>query len=258
MQYAISCRQTTEVLNKADIFIVPWKDRKGIVKFGKDYPNKKIILLLEDESDSKEIEKYNILCHNQLICRVLTPAQLIMCQENDFKFYVGMPATNFQQAQAAKEAGAEFLYISAPLTHNLEAVKALGLEVAVTLNSVNDFFPYVEDNVGGAWFRPEDFDYYSKYIDIGFFAYNELKQEKAYFDVYSNLKFWDADIKDLIIGLNASAKNRMIPPEFAERRGKCQQKCMQNRDLCHYCHTILSLANPDLFKNKNITIKENE
>ena len=40
----------------------------------------------------------------------------------------------------------------------------------------------------------------------------------------------------------------MIPPEFAEKRLNCGQRCMSNGG-CHLCWRLLNLANPDLLKD---------
>ena len=49
------------------------------------------------------------------------------------------------------------------------------------------------------------------------------------------------DIQDKTIA------NRMLPPEFQERRSNCRMRC-QNGGYCHYCETVAYLANPALLK----------
>ena len=49
--------------------------------------------------------------------------------------------------------------------------------------------------------------------------------------------------------------NRMIPPEFQERRSNCRQKCLYSNS-CHYCEIIKLLTNPDFMRPIKEKIKE--
>ena len=131
----------------------------------------------------------------------------------------------------------------------LENVKKFGLKIMATMNSCMEMYPALPSNPGGAWFRPEDENTYAPYIDYGCFSYNELRQERGLFKLYTELKTWHGELKDLIIGLNYAGKNHLIPPSLAERRLNCRQTCMYNGS-CHLCQTTLDLANPTLLKKR--------
>lgn len=89
------------------------------------------------------------------------------------------------------------------------------------LNSTINCYPKSDSNPCGNWFRPEDYDYYSQYIDIGIFAWDELSQERAFYRIYAEDKEWIGDLKDIIFGLNYEGKNHLIPSTLAKKRGSC-------------------------------------
>ena len=250
MKYIISCRQPLEFQQKAKVMYVEWNDRKGLLKLGHDFPDTEFILFLPNEEiDIRELANYDVYCHHNLICRIFNDKQLELCKETEIKFYFGLPVSSYQQLRAVKENGAYLAHITAPLTHDLENVKKFGLKIMATMNSCMEMYPALPSNPSGAWFRPEDENTYAPYIDYGCFSYNELRQERGLFKLYTELKTWHGELKDLIIGLNYAGKNHLIPPSLAERRLNCRQTCMSNGS-CHLCQTTLDLANPTLLKKR--------
>lgn len=248
MQFAMSCRQPAEYLEKADILVVQWEDRKGLIELGHKYKDKTFVLLTDSNYlNAQELSNYNIFCRNNLVCGIQTEEQLLVCQEVEIKFYFFNFLFTFEQAQNAKKAGACWLKIASPLVNNLKKVKKLGLPIITILNSTFSSFPTDTINPCGNWFRPEDYDYYTQYIDIGFFAWRDLAQERALYRIYAENKEWIGNLKDLIYGLNYEGKNHLIPPTLAERRGSCDQACKKN-GTCALCIHTLQLANPDLLK----------
>lgn len=218
------------------------------MELGHKYKNKTFILLTgPNDINHQEISNYNMFCHNNLVCAIQTGQQLKVCQETEVKFYFFDFIFTFEQAWDAKKAGACWLKIAAPLTNNLEKIKRLELPILTVLNSTVSRFPTKAENPCGNWFRPEDYDYYSQYIDIGIFAWKELAQERGFYRVYAESKEWIGDLKDLIFGLNFEGKNHLIPPTLAEKRGSCDQACKRN-GTCALCVHTLQLANPDLLK----------
>lgn len=148
-----------------------------------------------------------------------------------------------------KAAGASILRIGAPLTHNLKKVKELNMTIMVGLNNAQDDSISLPSNPKGAWFRPEDYELWSNYIDIGIFVFNSLQQERGFFRVYAEDHEWKGELKDLIFGLNYAGKNTLIPPTLAERRLECRQICYENH-TCALCDHTLQLANPELLKKR--------
>lgn len=248
MQYVISCKQPKEYLLKSDMIMVTWEERQNLMELGHRYSNKTFILNTGYENlDVQELLNYKKFCHNNLICEISDYEQMIICQGIELKYYFSTFLTSFESALNAKENGACFLKISSPLTNNLEKVKKIGLPLLAVLNSTYNGFPNSADNVCGNWFRPEDYDYYSKYIDIGLFAWRDLGQERAFYRIYAEKHEWIGNLKDIIFGIKQEGKNHLIPKTLAEKRGSCDQACKKN-GTCALCDHTLQLAKPDLLK----------
>lgn len=233
-----------------------WRDRNGLMDLGHKYPEKNYILLLpnDEEINSKDLIKYNAFCHDHLICRIFNPSQYELCKESNVKFYFGMPAVSFQQLINAKEKGAAFCYISAPLTNNLEKASKIGIPLMTYANYACDLFPSAESNPCGNWIRPEDMEIYDKYISIIGFVSKDLQQERGFYRAYAEVKRWGGQLGDLIYGLNYEANNDLIPPDLAQIRIKCGQSCMERNHACKACIRYLDLANKDLIRiAKNMT-----
>ena len=249
----ISCRQPLEYQKKADILYVEWRDRKGLVQLGHDFPDKTFILFLaaDAEINEQELTNYSMYCHHHLVCRVMSEEQRKYCIDVGVPYYFWKMIETYEELRAAQELGAWAVQITAPLTHDLENVHNSGMKIMVALNMAAFTYPSAESNPAGTWFRPEDQDIYSPYIDIACFGYEDLRQERGLYNLYSHTKTWHGQLKDLIIGLNYPGKNYMIPPTLTEKRLNCRQICKQNYNSCHYCQSVLDLANSTLLKKRN-------
>lgn len=79
--------------------------------------------------------------------------------------------------RALKALGVNQVLIDAPLTHMLHEVKKIGVPIrAIPVFSYLDGIPR-EDGVCGNWFRPEDLDAYSIYIDTVEFGAQPIQRE---------------------------------------------------------------------------------
>ena len=142
-----------------------------------------------------------------------------------------------------------------PLFFDLEPSLNLAIKLrAIPTIAYNHALPH-SDGICGQWIRPEDVELYDKYIDILEFEPCDIAREQALFKAYAIDKYWSTRLDLLVRDLNSGAINRMIPPDLAQVRIGCRQRCMRG-DACHLCRAYLKLANPDLFVNEIQPIKE--
>ena len=106
-----------------------------------------------------------------------------------------------------------------------------------------------EDGIVGSWFRPEDVDAYSVYVDTIEFGLQPERREQVLFRLYSKDKKWPGDLGRIVQDLNSLGNNGMIDSKFSQRRMNCGMTCAYGG--CSLCYDLmkLSAALPDFAKN---------
>lgn len=99
--------------------------------------------------------------------------------------------------------------------------------------------------------RPEDLEFYSKYIDTIEF-YNVDKKLDIYYKIYSKDKKWLGKLNEIILNFNSEIDNKYIIPRFVEKRISCNKKCLKG-GKCKKCDNI-ELLSKSLEKN-NLIVK---
>ena len=260
MNYSLSSRQQSEYLAKCDEIKVMWNDRNIIFDLAEKYPGKLINLCRyfihsnEDDIDWKEINNYNRLLQGNFIFGLSYIDELEEGLKNKIACYYLEPIRTFRESQGLKKMGVCFMIIDAPLFFQMDKIKAIGLPMRTTPNlAVKALLPY-EDGVPGPWIRPEDVRMYESYIDTLEFGRVNLEQERALFRIYAEQQHWPGDLGLIIQDLNYPGVNRMLSSDLTERRMNCGQKCQENGN-CRICWRSLDLADPDLIKEYQNSIK---
>ena len=251
----LSSRQTKEYLNKADMISVDYRDRRQIPDLIDDYIVDIIVKIYYHETDidwkylSAMDKMLKSKSRKMIIC--LSDLENIKdCKKHDIDFYYGFPVSSFYQMRALVEAGVCAARLAPPLTHMLDQIKVeFDIDILAVPNvAYNDCFPR-EDGVCGGWIRPEDLlTTYADYIDMVEFEDCDNKKEQALYRIYFEDQAWPGDLGMIITNFNYMGVNRMIPPELAEKRVACGQKC-QSYSPCRICYRYMDLANPSLFEN---------
>lgn len=110
---------------------------------------------------------------------------------------------------------------------------------AIPVYSYLDGIPR-ENGVCGNWFRPEDVEAYSIYIDTIEFGSQPQKREQALFRIYAKEHEWPGDLGRIISDLNYVGVNRMLNPEYTMKRMNCEMICSEGK--CSICYNLLDLA----------------
>ena len=228
-----------------------WRDRNIIYDLCEKYPEAQINLVrlygTEGEIDWQELETFKTLARNQIVYGFSESADLDEARKRNFRHYCPVPVRTYAELEDYKRAGVCRVYLSAPLFFEMDKVKQFGIPVCAVANVANaDALFSRPDGVTGTWIRPEDVDAYEPYIEVLEFM-GDRKQEQALFRVYTDRKCWQGELGLLIQDLNYPCTNRMIPPDLAEKRLNCGQRC-KAMGACRLCYRMMDLANPDLLR----------
>lgn len=248
MKYCLSSRQHREYLLQADQIRVEFRDRKIIPDLLEEYPKAQIVLVFpaikDDTFNWKEIEEYNILSKDSLICCVREGADLKECRKHNISnFYYGYPLGSLYDLNALVQLGVRYLVVDIPAFFRMDLVKKLGVPVRAVPNVTQyEYIPH-KDGVCGRWIRPEDVALYEDYIEVLEFEDANIDKEQALFRIYAKDKNWPGDLNMLFSNLNyAPATNRLLP-NIAEFRLTCGHKCQEGR--CHVCYRAFDLTDEE-------------
>lgn len=135
--------------------------------------------------------------------------------------------------------------VGGSLVHQLDFLKTLPVNIRVFANNSTTWLGYKP--IIGSWIRPEDL-YKLDAIDICEFFYRDMAEQQALYRIYAENKEWPGELYMIVKDIDDQRiMNRMIPPEFQERRSNCAMRC-QSGSQCHYCETVAHLANPELLR----------
>lgn len=91
------------------------------------------------------------------------------------------------------------------------------------------------------WIRPEDIDFYDKYVDVCEFYYDNFEKQNIYYKIYAEDKKWMGDLSEIIIGLESGLDSTCIVPRFAHKRVRCNRDCLKG-GKCKMCYRVIELS----------------
>ena len=253
MKVILRSRQTKEYLQKADIISVDYRDRRQIPDLIDNYKADIIVKIkyADEDIDWKYLDAMNKMLASMgrelIACLSDLNSHARKCEDYGLKFYYGFPVDSLFKLRALKDAGVCAVRLAPPLTHMMDQVAAYGLDILAVPNiAYNDGLPRT-DGVRGGWIRPEDLtDTYLEYIDMVEFEDCDNNKEQALYRLYFEEKAWPGDLGMIITNLNYPGVNRMIPPDLAQKRANCGQRCLTGSH-CNICYRFLDLANPGIY-----------
>lgn len=253
MKYCLSSRQEHKYLCKADEIKVAARDHKSIPSLATKYPNADIVLQLEPNSKEVSNElliEYNQACNQKfIVCTVkLDQSTLRFFEDNHIRYYWGYEINTPKELQSLKTfTNVCYVRVSGPLFFQQDLLAEVGIPVRASAN-VADFgyLPQI-DGVNGTWIRPEDVPVYERTTAvIEFEGLERLEQERALFRIYAEQKNWPGPLDMIItnLGVEKAPTNRMLPPQLAQARLNCSQRCAAGAS-CRLCYRYFSLADPE-------------
>ena len=248
MKFCLSSQLGEKFLSKADE--IKTKNLKEVKPLLRKFKKANIIYEVQPndlEPVFQELDKINKEYDNRLICCCRGVQQMLLVAEfhPELKIYNGFYATTYLEVHTNIDAGAVYLKIGAPLTHDLETIAHFGIPIRITPNIAYEDAIYKAYAIEGSWVRPEDYDVYNQFNIVYEFENCDAGKEAILFDIYKNKKTWAGPISYLISNIDTNALNRLIPPDLAQERIKCKQKCLAN-GRCHLCYNYFALADEEM------------
>lgn len=248
MKYCLSSLCKDNILSQVDEIKFLWKNRRAIPDFIEKYPNATIILHKTVDTDASEwddLKMFNTLAQGRFIVAVNSVDEMELAKSFGIKFYWGYPITSFFELNAIAEMGVEYIRLGMPLFFELDKVKEItDIPIRAVPNiAYNDGLPRL-NGAFGQWIRPEDLETtYADYISAVEFEGVHTEQEEFLYEVYHTRRRWKFELEHIIVNLNMSGKNKMLPENIGEMRLNCGQRCQSKPNVCQFCYRALQMAN---------------
>lgn len=249
-------------ISKMDEVIIEYKNNKvNIINFFETTKFNRVIISIEEDIDDVDFfielqKKYNetpITLRFNHYYYLLNPT-LKKLAAAGIRYFFNTRVTDFDILNGLIKLGVSDVYIVEDLGFDLNRVHMITspnqVQIRVFPNIAQSSWYYIDD-LKKFFIRPEDTDFYGQYVDV-FEFFGDKEYTDLYYDIYSNKKEWFGDLKEIIIDFNKTLDSRCIVDFFADKRIKCQKKCLKGFD-CRICDRIEDLAKT--FHNNEIIVE---
>lgn len=249
MKYCITYKKSSKAaIEQAEELLIQYNEKKDFLECLLQYPQKRIIIAFDNINLNEEILKTIIKIKKenkdiQMALRVQKDIEQELIDEmrkNKIDFFLNYYAYNLDIFWGLIKMGVSDIYITEDLGFNLIAIKPLAEKENIVIRA----FPNIAQS---AWkntedykkffIRPDDVDFYSQYIDVLEII---TTNENVILNIYKELKTWNGELKEIIIGIESPIDNRNIIPTFSTYRVGCEKKC--NKNKCEICKHIFDLS----------------
>lgn len=256
MKYCITYNKNNKnAIEQVEELLIQYNEKKDFLECLLQYPQKRIIIAFDAINLTEEILKTIIKIKKenkeiQMALRVqknIEPELISIMQENKIDFFLNYYAYNLDIFWGLVKMGVSDIYITEDLGFNLVTIKSLIKEKNIIIRA----FPNIAQS---AWkdtedykkffIRPDDIDFYSQYIDVLEII---TTNENVLLNIYKELKTWNGELKEIIIGIESPIDNRNIISTFSTYRVGCEKKC--NKNKCEICKHIFDLSQTLSSKN---------
>lgn len=255
MRYSLRYSNKCKKLAEADEIIITYDQQSAaLLTFLEEHPAQTIILMVnkvQDFADHQEWKKLNAIaakCPNYKfeVCfnhREVPAIVLVELGEKlNVPWFSSAPITDWDSLHYFIDGGVHQVYVAEELGFELEAVSAFVHQH----NALVRVYPNVaQASVSGSnqlkkfFIRPDDIEFYSKYIDICEF-WCDYAQQDAYLKIYKSGK-WIGSLKQIIKDFDCDIDNKYIIPLFAQTRINCGKQCLKSRG-CQVCDKVYMIV----------------
>ena len=171
---------------------------------------------------------------------------------NDLPYFYDCAITNWDLFNTIVKLNVTDILLQGEILFSLDLLKEkikntdIHLRCFCNLSSFSDWAKG-DNSIKSFFIRPEDIDFYSKYIDTFDFYFKShediLQKLNIFYEIYAQEKKWQGKLKELIINYIGEEDNRFITPIFAERRVKCEKRCEKDPSCsCNLCENIYDMG----------------
>lgn len=257
MKYCLDYSRRSRVLNIIDeinVFI-DGTDMITIIDFIQKHTAQRINLKLKDKEqifEYKLIEKFAQLSkeYKEFNLAIVLPkyeeeyiTTLKRCG-SEVRFFFDQVVRDWETFNQYIELGVSDIYVVEQLGFEIKNVAKVAHDRGVRIRT----FPNIAQRMWDAtpvmksfFIRPEDVKYYEGYIDVLELYSGEHLNMDVLYDIYTNMKVWNGQLNEIILGLTSPIDSRFIMPRFAQRRLNCERKCLKGGN-CNMCETIEKLS----------------
>ncbi len=171
---------------------------------------------------------------------------LDIIKKNNFNFYFFTKISDFDTLHGLIKYDPTSVFIANELCFDLARVRKViekskkDIKIRTLVNISQTSWIYTP-SIKTFFIRPEDVDFYSKYIDIYEF-FGDYKKQNTLFEIWAFDKKWDGKLKEIISGFTDDVDNSYIVNErFAEARSTCRKNCLSG-GTCLICDKTVELA----------------
>lgn len=253
MKCCLSHLLPIEYLNRADEIKLDYSYRYKLPNLFQQFPTKDIVLKIgphEEDFDWAEIYKYNSLSNGKLLLCLASATDCIIAQQSNLRFYYGLPITTYADFNAIVNYGTEYIILGAPLFFDFPYCQRYFKNYRAIPNVANMGQFFNKDNITGTWIRPENLDYYERFVKCIEFERVEPTEETALYRIYIEEHRFvgplDLIIKDLEYEKNVD--NNLIPDQLSIKRFACKQQCQAGAP-CRFCYHMVDSANYQLVED---------
>lgn len=253
MLFSVSYHSTH--LEEAGEIKCPYNQLRWLLDYMRKHKDTRYVVIYPGDDLENLVKQIDILkdivSNYTVECQSL--AELKTLINEGYSAYLKYHVCDWETVHQLIDFGVSDIYIDGPLGFQLKNVKKLCGNVKIRISptvSPNAALSGIQPN--SFFIRPDDLQYYEKYIDIIDFKVTKQEKEDALFDIYKRGRFY-YNLKDILEGCQFSVLNPFIKPEFGQSRLNCNQRCLIPGHSCHLCDTQIQLTNLvyNYFKQKD-------
>ena len=280
MRYCVPLFRNYQFSNKikdVDEFLIRYRPTdETLFEFLETYPNKRIILSIEDREEKvqdygkfqptllrvdtvsmeSQLHRFDIEnIHDKYPNLVLRlghiPEQkyLDWLKERNIPYFFSTLVRDWDTLNYYVGLGVTDIYIVEALAFELDKVRNItkGINIRCLPNVAQCSVPKTEapyynlSPMKDFFIRPEDVSVYEPYVDVLEIWGWEDSRAATLYDIYAHDKKWYGQLNEIIFGLDSKIDSRFVIPRFANYRIKCGKRCLKGVN-CDICNNIERLA----------------
>lgn len=231
----------------------PSKDTLAdLIKFAQAHRTKRINLAIFEEGlTARNLDDLQTLSqlHPRIALQIMwinNPEKLDILKNQELPYYFKVIAKDWEMFQSAITAGASDIYIGGDLgflcedAHRIASSLGKRLRAYPNWSQQTGIFGAV-DPLKTFFIRPEDLEYYSRFISTFEFDSSD-KVLAAVYKIYMKDKKWFGNLDEIIQNLNMELDGKTLLPEFGKFRINCGRRCLAGQG-CRRCERVLDLSN---------------